>query len=786
MSRRRAGPHGDAARGADGPSTVPVPDMDGTSASPPGSMPAMNAQRFFELSGTLLAVAAFDGTIRWTSSSFPRKLGFPPEELLGESFLDFVHPGDLEPVLRELDRVRRGEEVVAFEWRMRSFDGSYRSMLWSAIGVPEEELIYGSAQDVTELREAERRFETAFDSAPLATLLVSAREEDIGSVKEVNAAASRFFARSEAELLGTRLQDLLYAEDLQVVVDEGERLLTGEIESYQFEARFLAAGGEVRWGKQSVSLIRDAAGEPALCVVQIVDIGERKRVEEVVRRSRERLQAIVDGMPALVSVTDLDGRFEVVNTALAEQMGMHPREIVGRRREELLAAEVLEPFIPLTREAFRSEAPVTDEVEVEWRGEQRIYLTHAFALRDADGHAYAFAVTATDITARVRADEERRRLEARSQHAQRLESIGRLAGGIAHDFNNLLSVILNNASLASDALPEGSQGRADLAEVVAAAERAAELTHQLVIFSRQQVAEPEVLDPNAVITRAKRLLSRTIGEDVELRIELAPDVSHVEIDPGQLDRVILNLAMNARDAMPEGGLLEIASRHVELADGPGVRLAVRDHGEGMTAEVVERAFEPFFSTKSQSGGTGLGLATVYGIVTQAGGRVELASDPGEGTTVTVTLPAATSAPVPPPAGASSDDAGAGAGERVLVAEDDESVRRLAVRLLSEAGYEVLEACDLEEGVGAGADGRRIDLLIADVVMPEASGRALAERLSAAQDGLRVLYMSGYSEDVLARHGVDPERVAFLPKPFTRDSLLRAVRGSLEQRAPAAS
>ncbi|MBN9522390.1 response regulator [bacterium] len=375
--------------------------------------------------------------------------------------------------------------------------------------------------------------------------------------------------------------------------------------------------------------------------------------------------------------------------------------------------------------------------------------------------------------------------------AQKMEAVGQLAGGVAHDFNNLLTVINGYADLLLQGLPPGDPARELLGEIHKAGERSAGLTRQLLAFSRQQVLAPRVLDLNAVVADTASLLRRVIGEDVKLATAPGRGLWPVKADPGQVEQVLLNLAVNARDAMPTGGRLTIETADVELDEsyaagrpdarpGPHVLLAVSDTGHGMPPEVLARIFEPFFTTKGVGKGTGLGLATVYGIVKQSGGHVGVYSEVGVGTTFKVYLPRAESgpgggtAPPRPPAPPRGT-------ETVLVVEDEDAVRALTRHVLRHAGYVVVEAADAGAAARA-AEGREIDLLVTDVVMPGLGGRELAERLRASRPGLKVLYLSGYTDDAVVRHGVLHERVHFLQKPFTPAALAWKVREALD--APA--
>jgi two-component system cell cycle sensor histidine kinase/response regulator CckA len=391
----------------------------------------------------------------------------------------------------------------------------------------------------------------------------------------------------------------------------------------------------------------------------------------------------------------------------------------------------------------------------------------------------------TDVT-------ERRGMEEQLRQSQKLEAVGRLAGGVAHDFNNLLTAILGGAQLLADGLAPSSPLRQEALEIQEAGRKAALLTRQLLAFGRKQAARPVVVDLGEIVTGLDRMLRRLIGEDVELVTAARPGAGCVRADPGQIEQVIVNLAVNARDAMPAGGRLtietanvelgeDVTRRHAEAKPGPHVMLAVSDTGVGMTPEVRSHLFEPFFTTKRQGEGTGLGLSTVYGIVKQCGGEIGVCSEPGKGTVFKiyfprVAAPAEPIAPAPAPRGAARGT------ETVLVVEDEVMVRTLAVRVLRQAGYDVLEAGDGEEALrlAAGAKDRKIELMVSDVVMPHMGGPELAQRLRAERPDLRVLLMSGYTDragDVEAQLGA---RTAFLSKPFASSELLRKVREVLDR------
>jgi two-component system cell cycle sensor histidine kinase/response regulator CckA len=411
---------------------------------------------------------------------------------------------------------------------------------------------------------------------------------------------------------------------------------------------------------------------------------------------------------------------------------------------------------------------------------------------DATGRPVGMTGTVLDITTR-------KHLEEQLAQAQKMEAVGRLAGGIAHDFNNLLTAILGSTDLLLETLPADHPGREDAEETRKAALRAAELTHQLLAFSRQQILALRVLDLNEIVATMDKMLQRLIGEDVHLRAVLADDLGAVRADPGQLEQVVVNLAVNARDAMPTGGKLTIettnvlldaayAEAHTLAVPGSYVMLAVSDTGTGMDAATQAQAFEPFFTTKPKGRGTGLGLATVYGIVQQSGGFIGLYSEPGQGTTFKIYLPRVDAPMEPTRAGPVATGSLRGS-ESILVVEDQEEVRRLISRLLKARGYRVLTAASGHEALRVGreletlrlAERREanIDLLVTDVVMPGMSGREVALLLAPAHPMTKVLYLSGYTDESIVHHGMLEPGLAFLQKPFTADALARKVREVLD-------
>jgi hypothetical protein len=514
---------------------------------------------------------------------------------------------------------------------------------------------------------------------------------------------------------------------------------------------------------------------------------QRRRADEALRGQQELLRTVIDTNPNLIFVKDWEGRFTLVNTAGAEVYGTTPHELVGKTDADFNPdQEEVEHFRRDDREVMTSgrakliaEEPVTNPST----GRTRWFQTVKVPLVLAEGTSRHILGVATDIT-------ERKQLEEQFRQAQKMEAVGRLAGSIAHDFNNLLTAIFGYADLLAGDLPGQSSALQDVEEIRKAAARAASLTRQLLAFSRQQVLEPTVLNVNNVVENLQKMLHRLIGEDVELRAVLAPGLGNVRADAGQLEQVIVNLAVNARDAMPAGGKLTIETANTELSEeyveahqpvvpGRYVMFTVSDTGVGMDPEVRARIFEPFFTTKEKGKGTGLGLSTVYGIVKQSGGYIWVYSEPGRGTTFKVYLPRV-DAPLEAAERPRELEGPVAGTETILVAEDDELLRPLVRGILEKLGYHVLDAANTEEALTRAREHRGpIQLLLADVVMPGASGRDLAHRLAEARPETRVLYVSGYTDEAIVHHGLLDPGLNYLQKPFTPRALARRVRDVLD-------
>ena len=732
-----------------------------------------------DLGGQLLSVN--EAAVRFT--------GYSRAALLQMNLADLLAPevrGGFGAYLEAIGTTGRASGVMrirtaAGETRYWNYSNSLRT---EGVSVP---VVRGLVQDVTDakqaraaLRQSEAKYRALIENMAEGLLLVD--QDEI--IRFVNPRVCRMLGYSEAELLGQDATDLLFREeDKAAMAARNRRRAEGIAEGYEIEVR--KKSGEFFWASFSVTPIQDADSRTASSMAIVADITERKQAETALHVSEERYRTLFDRNLAGVYRTTLDGRVLECNEAFAHIFGY-------ASREEALSADVNECY-PTSgiREAFlellkAGGAVFNHEFEGRRRDGSAVWLLENSNWIQGGELAAGGIIEGTllDIT-------ERKAMEAELRQSQKIEAIGRLAGGVAHDFNNILGVILGYGELAASELAPESPVRELVAEMVEAAERAATLTRQLQAFSRKQILQPRRLDLNELIVNAHKLLDRLIGEDIALVALPAPELGTVLADPGQIDQILLNLAINARDAMPQGGTLTLETANMEIhADyaaehwpakpGRYVMVAISDTGIGMDAETQRRIFEPFFTTKPVGQGTGLGLATVYGIVKQSEGYIWVYSEPGLGTTFKIFLPRVDELPDDKRSDAAAEVA-AGGHETILLVEDNPALREVTRRQLAASGYSVLVAVDGEAAEAlAGAYAGTIDLLLTDVVMPKLGGGELAERLAASRPGLPVLFMSGYTDGALAQHGVLKEGVALLEKPFSGEKLVRAVRELLDR------
>ncbi|MFI5182593.1 MAG: PAS domain S-box protein [Thermoanaerobaculia bacterium] len=627
------------------------------------------------------------------------------------------------------------------------------------------------------LRASEERFRTLIEKAPVA--IGMARQ---GVTLYANPRYLEMYGFENVEEVQGRSIGEQWAPECRAEIEErARRRAAGLPVPTDYEAVGQRKDGSTFPVHAAVTLVQLADGPCSLAF--LTDITRQKTAEEELARSELYFRSLIENAVDITAILAPDGQLGYVSPSVERILGYKPGDISGLNIFDLVHPEDRERAAGLLRRILGTG---TRFERIEFRighrdGSWRTLSIIGKPLPTEAGMA-GLILNAQDLT-------ERQQLEAQLRQAQKMEAVGRLAGGVAHDFNNLLTVIQGYGEVLQSSLARGDPNSAPVEEILKAAERAASLTRQLLAFSRKQVLLPRVVSLNDVVRNVDKMLRRLIGEDVELVISLGTALGSVKADPGQIEQVLMNLAVNARDAMPDGGRLTIEVANVDLdeesAKKPGhpepgsyVMLAVSDTGVGMNAETLSHLFEPFFTTKGPGKGTGLGLATVYGIVKQSGGYVWASSVLGSGTTFRMHLPRVEGeAAVAVPERVADAQGGQ---ETILVVEDEAAVRRIAVSVLSSRGYTVLEAGSAIDGLDlAERHPERIDLLLTDVIMPGVSGHEMAERLVARRPGLKVLFMSGYVDDAIASHGVLEPGIHLLKKPFTPSSLAREVRSVLD-------
>ncbi len=740
----------------------------------------------FERNLAGIVQATLDGEILNCNESFARIFGYSSsQEALGHSLEEsWFDPAEREAFIARLQREGALQDV---ELRVRRRDGRRFWILENLSLVKPTNggmaIIEATVFDITErkraeesLRESEARFRRLVESNMMGITI----GDDCGLIVYANDAYLGMVGYTREDLATGRLRwDVFTPPDQQHIIETIRRQLNTAGVTEPLETVNLHKDG--RRVPVLIGLARlEGVESQAICFA--IDLTERKRAEA----ENARLMTAIEQSPNAVTITDVEGAIQYVNPAFSRITGYSREEVLGKNPRILKSGQHDRAFYERMWQAILGGETWHGEL-VNRRKDGKLYNeeTYIAPVRNSSGEITHFIAIKQDITAR-------KELEEQLRQAQKMEAVGQLAGGVAHDFNNLLTIINGYSQLLLENLGETNALRAQVAEIQKAGERAAGLTQQLLAFSRRQVLNLQVLDLNQVIRDTHKMLHRMIGEDIECHMVLHPELWNIRADPGQIAQIIMNLGVNARDAMPQGGVFTIetsnaelteayAATHAEVTPGRYAVLAVSDTGIGMDRETQARIFEPFFTTKEPGKGTGLGLATVYGIVKQSGGHIWVYSEPGKGTTFKVYLPHA------------EGDGGRGAipGERrenyrgtetILLVEDEASVRRLVAEVLRSQGYDVLVASNPEEATQiSGGYAKAIHLLLTDLVMPRWNGRQLAENLVLSRPEMKVLFMSGYTDDTVVRQGAIQEGTPFLQKPFTPESLVRRVRGVLDSR-----
>jgi two-component system cell cycle sensor histidine kinase/response regulator CckA len=715
--------------------------------------------------------------VYWSDELF-RLYGLEPQSLplrLG-TYLSLVHPDDRARVGAIIEASLAEGSSFQFDYRVIRTGGLVRHQhaRGSVVRAPDGTVsrMLGTAVDITDrvrqneaLRASEERFRSVFEQSAVGLALADPSSRFIS----VNRSFARLLGYTTEELCKLSILEITHPDDIDRTWDV---MRQGGEASTTYEKRYLRKDGSTVWGRATVTRLTNDDGTPDGSIGVIEDITQRRLDSETLTNQTELLRSIMDHLPVMVSMFDSAGSPIYINREW--------ERLFGWTLDEARSIDLFAAMYPDAGDAMRARVAVR-EGDVAWND---------FEPRARDGRifqsSWACMCLSDGTTLTIGQDmSERRQLQQQLAQAQRLEALGQLAGGVAHDFNNLLTVISGCSEFLRSATCLSPGAADDIAQITAAADRAASLTRQLLAFSRRQILRPEIADANEVVQSTARTLSRLIGEQIQLAIVAGAERPNVEVDIPQLEQVLINLVVNARDAIEEGGSITIETRncllHQEAGDAPYVAISVTDDGCGMDDRTRQRIFEPFFTTKPVGKGTGLGLATVHGIVAQSGGLIEIASAPGIGTTFTVLLPTVTACRIPEKTAAPVELPRGG--ETVLLVEDEAPVRAVIRRILTGLGYAVLEARH-------GADAARVSakyqgpihILITDVIMPELGGREVAQVVRLQRPETPVLYISGYTDDELLRKGILEPGAQLLRKPFAPTELATAVRQMLCQAA----
>ncbi len=608
-----------------------------------------------------------------------------------------------------------------------------------------------------------------------------------GAILEANQSFARWLGRTREDLLGYRMEQL-YADPRDRDAMLRNVMAAGYLHDY--EVRFRKVDGSEVWCLANIRFVPSGPGGIGGTLVStMIDITERRKGEQALMESQRRFASFMHHLPGVAFIKDQKGRYIYYNDACAALFQTSPEELIGKSDDRIWPAELAARFRENDATVLRTGAPLQTLEALPLPDGLHHWLIHKFPITGEADQEASIGAIGIDIT-------ERKHLEEQLRQSHKMEAIGKLAGGVAHDFNNLLTVIGGYGHMLTDAIDQGAaveKLRLYVTEILNSSDRAAALTNQLLAFSRRQVIHPRVLDLHVVVRNAENMLRRVIGEHIELRVAIE-GVCRVKADVGQVEQVILNLAVNARDAMPRGGTLTIriaavdwqapdlandSSAPPERAAHPFALLEVTDTGTGIDAATQAHLFEPFFTSKMKGRGTGLGLSTVYGIVKQSGGHIAVESEPGKGAKFLIYLPRVEDEPESA-ANELTTPATEGT-ETILLVEDETGVREMVREMLSKKGYSILEAGSGRQALLIYAQNRdRVDLLLTDMIMPQMNGNELASRLRTADKNLKVLFMSGYTDDVIANQGMTGADVMILQKPFSADQLSAKIRAVLDR------
>jgi PAS domain S-box-containing protein len=752
-------------------------------------------EKIFDRMPEAVAIVNDRYRFEWVNCSMEAFLDLPREEILGKTCYSLVHKtgGPIEACPFQRLKAGGGRETMELEIPERG--------LWLRVSV--DPMLDGEGRfagaihfisDLTPVRRAEQELGGRLLSLMNNIPGVVYRGLRDWSVVFIGADVERITGSTAEEFLSgkAKWRDLIHPDDLEHVKNTFREAVRSGRKVLQVEYRAVHKDGTVRWISDRRQLFYDDDGAFAYVDGLLLDVSPRKQAEEELRDTHDKLQALIEASPLAIMSLTPEGIVTMWNPAAERIFGWSEAEVIGRPNP-IVPENKQKEFRALRERVMSGEG--LSNVELRRLGKNGFPLDISLSsapLRDHAGVPKGIVAVIADITERKRMEDALRKSEDQLRQSQKMEAIGRLAGGVAHDFNNLLTVIRGYSDLLLLRLDGGSPMRREVEEIQKAGERASSLTRQLLAFSRKQVLQPKMMDLNAIVADTDKMLRRLIGEDIDLVTVLKPDLGLVLVDPGQVEQVLMNLVVNARDAMPRGGKVTIETANVVLGEcyskehrivkaGQYVMLAISDTGVGMDEKTKTHLFEPFFTTKKKGKGTGLGLSTVYGIVKQSGGYVWVYSEVGQGATFKVYFPRhdGAGAETETEAGGSPSPAGR---ETVLVVEDEEVVRALVRQILEDSGYTVLTASDGEEAIEvATASKIPVHLVVTDIIMPKMGGREAARSLEKIFPGVSILYMSGYTDEAIVHHGVLESGISFLEKPFTPDALLRKVREVLNLR-----
>jgi PAS domain S-box-containing protein len=743
------------------------------------------------------------GTWRWMaedecfegSDGFQRILGLPEdsERFAVDLLSRLIHEEDQTRFWYSLSRAAESDQPLEFEFRVVRADGEIRHI--SMEGRPlqaergEPRCLFGVCRDITQerraetaFRESEDRYQSLYNETPAMLYSIDREGRMIG--------ASNYWLRvlgyDRSDVIGRPVTDFFTEESRHYAAEKVRPafLRMGFTRNVPFE--FVKKNGEIMHVLLSEIGQWGGDGQLASSLAVLVDITDRRKAEEALHNSEATLRAVLEGISDAVFVKDRKGKYTMVNSAALAMFGKPVEAIVGMTDSDIFPPDIADDLSEADRIVLDSQCTKTLEREIEIDGEFRTLVATRSVYRDGSGRIRGIVGVFRDIT-------ERKRFAEQLTHAQKMEAVGQLTGGVAHDFNNILAVVLGDLELLNERLEREPRLHKLVQAAMRAAWRGADLTKRLLAFSRKQPLQPEVMDFNRLVSDMTDMLGRALGETIHIHTTLAADLWPAKIDPNQTESAILNLAVNARDAMLDGGQLTIETSNVEIGEdiasaednwkaGSYVCLTIKDTGLGMPPEVIDRGYEPFFTTKEMGRGSGLGLSIVYGFVKQSGGHIEIDSKVGQGTTVSLYFPKANETPAQEERSRPSAAERRGKGEIVLIVEDDPEMRNLACNLLSNLGYAVLEAKDGPEACAILERGEKIDLLFTDVVLPKGmSGADLAKEAQRLYPDLKVLYTSGYTANVLPLDGTD-EGIHLISKPYRKSQLAEKLREVMEASA----